>query len=42
MSAVVLAAPLTGQLSGRAGFDVVDTKGHKGAASVQQVECFLA
>jgi spermidine synthase len=28
--AVVLAAPLTGQLSGRAGFDVVDTKGHKG------------
>src|ERR1700716_1082497 len=26
----VLAVPLTGQLSGRAGFDVVDTKGHKG------------
>jgi len=28
--AIVLAAPLAGQLSGRAGFDVVDTKGHKG------------
>ena len=28
--AVVLAVPLAGQLSGRAGFDVVDTKGHKG------------
>jgi hypothetical protein len=28
--AVVLALPLAGQLSGRAGFDVVDTKGHKG------------
>lgn len=27
---VVLAVPLAGQLSGRAGFDVVDTKGHKG------------
>jgi spermidine synthase len=27
---VVLLAPLAGQLSGRAGFDVVDTKGHKG------------
>jgi spermidine synthase len=28
--AVVLIVPLAGQLSGRAGFDVVDTKGHKG------------
>ncbi|HEY3044434.1 MAG TPA: hypothetical protein VGJ39_10435 [Vicinamibacterales bacterium] len=28
--AVVLALPLAGQLSGRAGFDVVDTKGHRG------------
>jgi hypothetical protein len=28
--AVLLAVPLAGQLSGRAGFDVVDTKGHKG------------
>jgi spermidine synthase len=28
--AVVLAVPLAGQISGRAGFDVVDTKGHKG------------
>ena len=28
--AVVLAIPLIGQLSGRGGFDVVDTKGHKG------------
>jgi spermidine synthase len=28
--AVVLAFPLAGQLTGRAGFDVVDTKGHKG------------
>jgi spermine/spermidine synthase len=28
--AVVLAVPLAGQLSGRAGFDVIDTKGHKG------------
>jgi hypothetical protein len=27
---VVLAVPLAGQLSGRAGFDVVDTKGHTG------------
>ena len=26
----VLALPLAGQLTGRAGFDVVDTKGHKG------------
>jgi len=28
--AVILIMPLAGQLSGRAGFDVVDTKGHKG------------
>jgi len=28
--AVVLALPVAGQLSGRAGFDVVDTKGHRG------------
>jgi len=28
--AIVLVVPLAGQLSGRAGFDVVDTKGHKG------------
>lgn len=28
--AILLAVPLAGQLSGRAGFDVVDTKGHKG------------
>ena len=28
--AIVLAAALAGQLSGRAGFDVVDTKGHRG------------
>src|SRR3954453_12919657 len=27
---VILAAPLAGQLSGRAAFDVVDTKGHQG------------
>jgi hypothetical protein len=27
---VILAVPLAGQVSGRAGFDVVDTKGHKG------------
>src|SRR5499427_8624068 len=27
---VVLAVPFAGQVSGRAGFDVVDTKGHKG------------
>jgi hypothetical protein len=27
---VILAIPLAGQISGRAGFDVVDTKGHKG------------
>jgi len=27
---VVLGVPLAGQFSGRAGFDVVDTKGHKG------------
>jgi len=30
LGCVVLLAPLAGQLSGRAGFDVVDTKGHKG------------
>ena len=30
VGAVVLALPVAGQLSGRAGFDVVDTKGHKG------------
>lgn len=29
VGAVVLAIPMTGQLSGRAGFDVVDTKGHQ-------------
>ena len=28
--AMLLAVPLAGQVSGRAGFDVVDTKGHKG------------
>jgi spermidine synthase len=28
--AVILAVPFVGQVSGRAGFDVVDTKGHKG------------
>src|SRR5438552_4648671 len=28
--ALVLGVPLAGQLSGRAGFDVVDTKGHRG------------
>jgi len=28
--ALVLAAPIAGQVSGRAGFDVVDTKGHRG------------
>jgi len=28
--AIVLALPIAGQLSGRAGFDVVDTKGHRG------------
>ena len=28
--AFVLAVPIAGQLSGRAGFDVVDTKGHRG------------
>jgi hypothetical protein len=30
VGAILLAVPLAGQLSGRAGFDVVDTKGHKG------------
>jgi spermidine synthase len=30
LGCAVLVAPLAGQLSGRAGFDVVDTKGHKG------------
>jgi len=30
VGAMVLAVPLAGQLSGRTGFDVVDTKGHKG------------
>jgi hypothetical protein len=30
VGAIVLAVPIAGQLSGRAGFDVVDTKGHKG------------
>src|SRR5580765_6945595 len=30
VGAVLLASALAGQLSGRAGFDVVDTKGHKG------------
>ena len=30
VGAAVLAVPVAGQLSGRAGFDVVDTKGHKG------------
>src|SRR3954467_14707124 len=30
LAAVLLIVPIAGQLSGRAGFDVVDTKGHKG------------
>ena len=30
LAAIVLAVPLAGQVSGRATFDVVDTKGHKG------------
>src|SRR3954468_9537753 len=30
LAAVLLILPIAGQLSGRAGFDVVDTKGHKG------------
>ena len=30
VGSIVLAVPLAGQLSGRAGFDVVDTKGHRG------------